>query len=91
MFVVVSYDIPDNSRRNHVHTILKNYGTPVQESVFECDLDPRDIDKMEKKLLKTLELDEDKARFYFLCEACLGRVKILGEGRLSTSQDFYIT
>jgi CRISPR-associated protein Cas2 len=38
MFVVVAYDISDDPRRTKLHNTLKNFGTPVQYSVFECIL-----------------------------------------------------
>ena len=41
MFYVVSYDIVDDARRTRVHATLKDYGTPVQYSVFECDVDAK--------------------------------------------------
>lgn len=33
---VIVYDISNNKRRTKLHTALKNYGSPVQYSVFEC-------------------------------------------------------
>ena len=38
MFIVVSYDISHTKRRNRLHRALKNFGTRVQYSVFECVL-----------------------------------------------------
>lgn len=36
---VIAYDIPDDSRRDKVATLLVSYGERVQLSVFECWLD----------------------------------------------------
>jgi CRISPR-associated protein Cas2 len=38
MYLVVSYDIHDDKRRNRIHKVLKNFGERIQFSVFECDL-----------------------------------------------------
>ena len=38
MFIVISYDIPDNKRRTKVMKTLKNFGAHVQYSVVECEL-----------------------------------------------------
>ena len=40
MFVIVSYDIPNDKRRTQVMKTLKDYGAHVQYSVFECELKP---------------------------------------------------
>jgi len=38
MYVVISYDIPEDKRRTKIHKTLKSYGQWMQYSVFECDL-----------------------------------------------------
>jgi len=35
---VVSYDICDAKRLRRVHRLMRGYGTPLQYSVFQCDL-----------------------------------------------------
>ena len=37
---LVSYDISDAKRLRQVHKIVKDFGWPMQYSVFICDLDP---------------------------------------------------
>ena len=39
MFILVTYDIKDDKKRNKVCNILKDYGNRVQYSVFECYLE----------------------------------------------------
>jgi CRISPR-associated protein Cas2 len=41
MFIVVSYDISHDRRRARLSRELKNFGTRVQYSVFECVLEPQ--------------------------------------------------
>ena len=62
-FVVVSYDIPDDRRRNRVCKLLKDYGERVQYSVFECMLRPDDLKRLRERLKPLLVLEEDDVRF----------------------------
>ena len=43
MRIVVSYDISDDKRRRKVAKIMEGYGFRVQYSVFECDLEPKQL------------------------------------------------
>lgn len=90
MFVVVSYDIVDDKRRTKIHKILKNFGTPVQYSVFECTLDAASLERMRKKLKLQVNQKEDSVRFYLLCEACVPKVQILGLGEVSQVRPYSI-
>jgi len=81
MFVVVSYDIPDDKRRTRVAKTLEDYGTRVQYSVFEVNLDYRHIKEMRKRLEKTIEKTKDSIRFYTLCGACYKGIDVLGVGQ----------
>jgi CRISPR-associated protein Cas2 len=65
MYVVVSYDIPEDKRRTKVHKILKSCGQWMQYSIFECDLTETQYAKL-------------RARFYFLCACCKGKVERIG-------------
>jgi CRISPR-associated protein Cas2 len=37
---IVSYDIADPKRLRSVHRTMRGYGSPLQYSVFRCDLSP---------------------------------------------------
>lgn len=78
MFYVVSYDIVDDRKRTRVADILKDYGTRVQYSVFECNLDKDLIRRMTKELLKHINCEEDSLRIYRLCEDCITKVGTYG-------------
>ncbi|MBC8449864.1 MAG: CRISPR-associated endonuclease Cas2 [Chloroflexi bacterium] len=90
MFVVVSYDIPDDKRRTRVMKILKDYGAHVQYSVFECDLRPQDLKRMRERLDRLIDKQQDNVRFYRLCEDCLRRTQIVGRERVEPLKDFYV-
>jgi len=80
-FLVVSYDIPSNRRRLKVMKTLEGFGTRVQYSVFECNLKPREIDDLRKRLKKLIMNDEDSIRFYFLGAEDVKRIIRLGDPR----------
>jgi len=70
MFIVVSYDISDDKRRTRLHHTLKNFGTPVQYSVFECVLDETQFRRMKEAVAKVIKKDIDLVRYYSLCQRC---------------------
>lgn len=81
MFLVVSYDIPSDKRRNKVAKTLEDYGARVQYSVFEVNLDARQVAKMRTRLKKLIDESEDSIRFYTLCAACFKQIEVLGQGQ----------
>ena len=81
MFLVVSYDIPDDKRRTRVAKTLEDYGTRVQYSVFEVNLEAKHVRKMRDRLEQVIEKKEDSIRFYTLCGACYKGIDVLGVGR----------
>jgi CRISPR-associated protein Cas2 len=79
MYLIVSYDISDDKRRNRISKILKNYGERVQFSVFECDLNREQILRMQHSLQKIIkEKEDDSVRFYFLCDGCKAKIERIG-------------
>jgi len=89
MFYVVSYDIPDDRKRDRVSKTLLDFGARVQYSVFECILDGKLLEKMTAKLTKLIS-DEDSVRIYALCAKCEGVAKVLGKGELSKDENVFI-
>jgi len=78
-FVVISYDISDDKRRDKVFKCLKRFGQHVQYSVFECDITEKDYVRLRYLLEKIIRREEgDHIRFYFLCNDCREKVERLG-------------
>ena len=75
-FVVVVYDISNDRRRTRLHTVLLDYGSPVQYSVFECLLDEKDLTRMRDAVNKVIRPRADHVRFYYLCATCVKRVQV---------------
>ncbi len=89
MFYVVSYDIPDDRKRNKIANIMLDFGKRVQYSVFERILDEKLFEKMIKRIEKIVS-SEDSVRIYPLCAKCDKIVKILGSGEIAKDEDVYI-
>lgn len=71
MLVVVSYDVatkePVGARRlRRVAKACVDFGQRVQNSVFECNLDPEQWTRLRLRLLDEYDPREDSLRFYFL-------------------------
>lgn len=78
MRVVLTYDIPSDGRRTRLHKRLKKLLSPVQLSVFEGDLPPAELARLEALLRRTLDPRRDSVRVYALCRACAGLVRVHG-------------
>jgi CRISPR-associated protein Cas2 len=76
----LSYDIPNDRRRNRVHSALTGYGVWVQYSVFECFLTRKQRLLMEDRLRKEISMQEDTIRVFGLCGTCTTKVEVLGLG-----------
>ena len=71
MMVLITYDVntEDAAGRKRLRQIAKqcvNYGQRVQNSVFECMLDPAQFKLLQAKLLSIMDPDKDSLRFYYL-------------------------
>lgn len=88
-FLIVSYDIPSNRLRYKVMKTLEGFGTRVQFSVFECNLKPREIDELRKRLTKLCG-EEDSIRFYFMGAEDVKRIERLGDERIVRDKIFIL-
>lgn len=78
--VLVSYDVSTVSAegRRRLRRVAKaclDYGQRVQESVFECVVDPEQWARLRLRLLREFNGDEDSLRFYHLGSNWKGSVE----------------
>lgn len=71
MLVLITYDVntEDAAGRKRLRQIAKqcvNYGQRVQNSVFECLLDPAQCKTLQAKLCRIMDSERDSLRFYYL-------------------------
>ncbi len=82
-FIVVSYDIIDDKKRTRVAKILKDFGSRVQYSVFECRISDKQLAELKNLLTKAIDLKQDSIRIYFVCQECTRRIFLIGESKVS--------
>lgn len=83
MLVLITYDVSVTSQggnrrlRNIAKTCL-DYGIRVQNSVFECEVDPAQFVVLKNSLMKIFDPKEDSLRFYFLGKKGHQKIEHLG-------------
>ena len=90
MRYIVSYDIPDDTRRNKVAKILLDFGARVQYSVFECLIDLDQLNLLDMLLKKAAKNVEDHIRIYRICGECEHKTRFIGQGSFTRDPEKYI-
>ena len=85
MFYVISYDIPDDQRRNRLAKVLKGFGTRVQYSVFEAHLTQSQFEQMKQAVARLIDTAKDSVRYYALCSACTTRIEMPALGDVTSN------
>jgi CRISPR-associated protein Cas2 len=86
MMVLVTYDVSFDDgngqrRLRHIAKTCLNYGTRVQYSVFECDIDSTQWIVFKDKLLSIYDPSIDSLRFYKLGKSWRSKVEHYGAKR----------
>lgn len=71
MYVLVTYDVATTTpkgktRLRKVAKTCLDYGQRVQNSVFECKVDPAQLTALKGRLLELMNPETDSIRFYHL-------------------------
>lgn len=83
MMVLVAYDVNTETkegqkRLRQVAKLCENRGQRVQNSVFECLVDPAQWVKLRQNLIDVVNSEKDSLRFYFLGKNWKRRVEHIG-------------
>ena len=83
MMVLITYDVNITSeggtrRLRRVAKLCENFGQRVQNSVFECLVDPVQWADLQHKLEKEIDVERDSLRYYFLGANWKRRVEHVG-------------
>ena len=83
MMVLVSYDVStvDKKGARRLHRVAKacmDFGQRVQNSVFECEVDPSQWTIMKERLESLIEPAQDSLRYYFLGSNWQRRIEHVG-------------
>jgi len=84
MLVLITYDVNTESeggkrRLRKVAKLCVNYGQRVQNSVFECSIDPAQFVMIKNELLKTIDSEKDSLRFYLLGKNWERKIETMGK------------
>lgn len=90
MLILVSYDIPDDRRRTRLAHLLKDFGTRVQYSVFECRLTEEQTARLRNRMAALIAPEEDSVWLYRLCAECTAHLEIHGLGKPTEDPDVYV-
>jgi CRISPR-associated protein Cas2 len=83
MLVLITYDVNTETnegkqRLRRVAKICENYGQRVQNSVFECMVDPALWVHLSKQLVGVIDPEKDSLRFYFLGKNWKRKIEHIG-------------
>jgi CRISPR-associated protein Cas2 len=95
MMILVSYDVSTTSdagvrRLRRIAKVCVDHGIRVQNSVFECNLDPARWEILKDKLLSIYDSNHDSLRFYFLGSNWRRRVEHHGDTNLTDIEEPFI-
>lgn len=81
--VLITYDVSTETdagkrRLRKVSKQCQNYGQRVQNSVFECLIDPAQLKQLQHILQKVIDPEVDSLRFYYLGDRWKNRVEHIG-------------
>lgn len=83
MMVLITYDVSTQTaagrkRLRRVAKQCQNYGQRVQNSVFECIIDPARLKHLQAVLEKEIDPEKDSLRYYYLGNEWRRRVHHVG-------------
>jgi CRISPR-associated protein Cas2 len=83
MMVLITYDVntENDAGKKRLRKIAKeceNYGQRVQNSVFECLIDPARLKHLQARLETLMDKDKDSLRYYYLGNQWRERVEHAG-------------
>lgn len=87
MMVLITYDVNTTTEagKKRLRRVAKqcvNYGQRVQNSVFECLLEPAQFAALKNMLEEIIDKEKDSLRYYFLGSNWKRRVEHVGAKRV---------
>jgi CRISPR-associated protein Cas2 len=83
MLVLITYDVnvTTDAGKRRLRRVAKqcvNYGQLVQNSVFECLVDPTQFAELKHRLESIIDVETDSLRYYFLGSNWKKRIEHVG-------------
>lgn len=89
MLWLICYDIQDDRTRQRAAQSLLRYGERVQRSVYECHLNTRELDALQRELESIIDRTADRVRFYPQCKRDRANIRVDGFGPGVTIDERY--
>jgi CRISPR-associated protein Cas2 len=86
---IICFDVANDKRLRKIANELENVGQRVQYSVFECYLDPTELQQLKVCLQTLMDEQEDHVRYYQLCNQDRGKILIDGIGEVTPNHDYH--
>lgn len=95
MLVLITYDVntEDAKGRGRLRKVAKqcvNHGQRVQNSVFECILDPGQCKLLKAQLLNIIDIERDSLRFYYLGKNYENKIEHYGAKEVFAQEGVFI-
>ena len=95
MLVLITYDVNTETAagRKRLRKVAKqcqNYGQRVQNSVFECIIDPALFKILRNELIQIMDEEKDSIRFYNLGNEWKNRIEHVGTKHTMNLEDSLI-
>lgn len=95
MLVLITYDVSTSDtagakRLNKVAKTCSKYGQRVQNSVFECLLEPQDYKILQYRLLAIIDPQKDSLRFYNLGQKYKTKIEHFGAKKTYSPDDVFV-
>jgi CRISPR-associated protein Cas2 len=87
---VVCYDIVCDRLRAQAAKRMLDYGTRIQDSVYECNLDKAGVTRLKRQIEQFPLGEEDKVRLYRVCGDCMEQIVIYGKGEVTEDPEFWL-
>ncbi len=78
MNYIITYDIQKNKARKKVSDLLEQFGIRVQKSVFICEINKIQLDRIKTEVEKLIKKKTDSVIFFYNCNSCKEKRIMLG-------------
>jgi CRISPR-associated protein Cas2 len=78
MNFIISYDISLDKKRKKASNLLEEFGVRIQYSVFQCELNKKELSRLKDKLNEIINSKTDSVYFFPSCENCMNKRIMIG-------------
>jgi CRISPR-associated protein Cas2 len=90
MRYIVAYDVSDDDRRARLAAVCAAYGDRIQRSVFECTLDPLELDEMVQRASLHVAAETDSLHIVPVCATCHQKRIVIGQAEIPPEVPWWV-